>query len=171
MIPSNAMILQLEQTSRSSRRVGTAIIVGDAAAGKASLWKALLQSQPNATTPRIVQGSPLLYGYLEFDGTDDQSDSPQKHRIDLWTVQQPDDTAKGTPDGKFLSCVLNSVSIDDTVILLCLDLSNPSDIATTLSGWIKLLQSHIASITAADQVIDAVDLLAIHLLITDILRK
>jgi hypothetical protein len=152
------MILQMEPTSRSSRRVGTGIIVGDAATGKASLWKALLQSQPNATAPRIVQGSPLLYGYLEFDGTDDQADSPQKHRIDLWAVQQPDDTGKGNPDGKFLSCVMNKVSIDDTVILLCLDLSNPSDIAQSLSGWIKLLQSHIASITAPDQVIEICEL-------------
>ncbi len=152
------MILQLEQTSRSSRRVGTGVIVGDTAAGKASLWRALLQSQPNATTPRIVQGSPLLYGYLEFDGTDDQSDTLQKHRIDLWAVQQPDDTEKGSPDGKFLSCVLNSVSIEDTIILLCLDLSNPSDIARSFFGWIKILQSHIASITTADQVIKSIDL-------------
>jgi GTPase SAR1 family protein len=145
------MILQ-EQTSRSSRRVGTCIIVGDAAAGKASLWKALLQSQPNGTTPRIVQGNPLLYGYLEFDGTDEQSDSPQKHRVDLWAVQQPEETVKGSPDGRFLSCVLNSVTISETVIFLCLDLSNPSDIAKSLSGWIELLQSHITSIAAADQV-------------------
>ena len=128
-------------------------MIGDAGAGKATLWKALLKSQPNSILPRVVKSSPLLYGFLEFDGVDEQSETPQTHRIDLWALQQIDDYEKGNPDGKFLSCVLNPSSIDRTVILLCVDLSSPSDIASSMCGWLKLLESTIESVTTAEQVV------------------
>jgi GTPase SAR1 family protein len=148
-----------KQNVKLSGRAGTVLIVGDAGSGKSSLWKAILKSQLNGQVPRIVASSPLLYGYLDFEGIDDRYaeaiDAPQINRIDLWTLQQlgGDDGGQDIPDGKFLSCVLNASSVEETVIMLCVDLSNPPDLARSVCEWIKLLQSHIVDVTTPEQVL------------------
>ena len=130
------------------------MLVGDSGSGKSTLWKAILKSQaPGIPVPRAVQSSPLLYGYLEFEGVDENTDTFQTHRIDLWTLQQLNGSETLAPDGTFLSCVLTSSSIEQTCIVLCVDLSNPSDAASSVCEWIKLLQTHIESVVPPDQVI------------------
>eukprot|EP01102_Stenamoeba_stenopodia_P009650 TRINITY_DN2851_c0_g2_i1.p1 TRINITY_DN2851_c0_g2~~TRINITY_DN2851_c0_g2_i1.p1 ORF type:complete len:539 (+),score=189.16 TRINITY_DN2851_c0_g2_i1:35-1618(+) len=125
----------LKKTQVSTTK--TIIMLGDRHSGKTTLLMRLRGQEISPTTD-LSTGTALDYSFLEV--TEEETDDVIA-RINVWQLEGDENVGKG-----MLNLAVNASTLEDTLALIVVDLSQPWKAARSLKKWLAVLENHVESI-------------------------
>lgn len=119
----------------------TVVFLGDIGAGKRTMLSKLTKKEIDEEP---LRGNSL--GYTFMDVTTDHSEADAEEgtsRMNLWTMP-------GEEKGDLLSFAINKATIENLVVVIAVDLSQPHKIEKSLTHWTELLKTQLDKVMTED---------------------